>query len=95
VAVLPHSDAPAALAWAERVRARIAGSAVDVGEGELVGVTASFGVAGARSDGESRAAIIDAADEALYQAKDRGRDRVAMAPARGAVKTGARVGAAR
>ncbi len=85
VAVLPHADETAAQAWAERVRARIAGSAVDAG-GRLARVTASFGVAAARPDDETRADLLEAADQALYEAKARGRDRVVLAPPRGEVR---------
>jgi diguanylate cyclase (GGDEF)-like protein len=67
VAILPHSDAAAALAWAERARARIADTTFEL-SGRRVPVTASFGVAAAMS--------------ALYEAKAAGRNRVTLAPSR-------------
>jgi diguanylate cyclase (GGDEF)-like protein len=78
VSVLTHADEAAALAWAERVRSRIAALALDVG-GELARTTASFGVATARPHDETRTVLIEAADHALYDAKTAGRDRVALA----------------
>ena len=94
VAILPHADEDAAQAWAERVRARIAGTAVDV-DGQLARVTASFGVAAARPEDEDKASLVAAADQALYQAKARGRDRVAVAGQRGTVRPGQQVKRAR
>jgi len=82
VAVLAHADDSAAQAWAERVRGRIAAVAVDA-DGQLVRVTASFGVAAARPGDETRDDLVEAADQAMYQAKARGRNRVVLAPSRG------------
>jgi diguanylate cyclase (GGDEF)-like protein len=80
VALLPHADAAAAQAWSERARARIATTAVEL-QGVLLRMTASFGVAA--SDGRELTdgnALLAAADQALYQAKERGRNRVVVAP---------------
>jgi diguanylate cyclase (GGDEF)-like protein len=80
VALLPHADAAAAQAWSERARARIATTAVEIG-GVLLRTTASFGVAA--SDGQGLtdgSALLAAADQALYQAKEWGRNRVVVAP---------------
>jgi diguanylate cyclase (GGDEF)-like protein len=49
------------------------------GDGVEVKVTISMGVA-ARRPGEGREALIARADEALYAAKEQGRDRVVLAP---------------
>jgi diguanylate cyclase (GGDEF)-like protein len=85
VAVLPHADAGAAQAWAERVRARIAATAIDTTP-ELARVTASFGVAVARPLDETRDELVEAADHALYEAKARGRDQVILARHHGPVR---------
>lgn len=45
----------------------------------LLGVTASLGVANYPTDGDSSATLMKAADTALYQAKDAGRNRVVLA----------------
>jgi diguanylate cyclase (GGDEF)-like protein len=79
VLLLPGSDADAALALAERMRAAIAASPVATGAGALA-VTASFGVAvldPARPVPTKD--LLQRADQAMYRAKREGRDRVALA----------------
>lgn len=78
VAILPHTDAEAAQAWAERVRGAI-GATIEA----AVPVTASFGVAQASPDGETPTRLLEAADQALYTAKRQGRNRVVSAPSLG------------
>jgi two-component system, cell cycle response regulator len=60
---------------AERARRATAAHPVTTGVGELVTVTASFGVASCFGTASSDE-LIAAADDALYQAKREGRDRV-------------------
>jgi diguanylate cyclase (GGDEF)-like protein len=78
VAILSHADGAAAQVWAERVRARLGATAVELA-GDIVNVTASFGVAAAVGeaipDGEI---LLETADRALYEAKERGRNRVVV-----------------
>lgn len=74
VVVLPDRDQQAAADTAERIRAAVASA--DVG----VPVTASVGVACFPDQGADVEALVRAADAALYVAKQRGRDRVAVAP---------------
>ena len=66
----PHTDHEAACALAERCRAAIGRSPMEVGE-----VTASFGVATLDAADDARA-LFRRADLALYTAKQEGRDRV-------------------
>jgi two-component system cell cycle response regulator len=71
VIVLPRTDLESAVAVAERLR-----EAVQSAEWQLRPVTGSFGVACIRPDMETRQELIEAADQALYQAKKNGRNRV-------------------
>jgi two-component system cell cycle response regulator len=68
-----------AVQLAERLRVAVEGRVAQV-EGRALRVTASFGVASlACVDEESAAALLARADERLYQAKERGRNRVVAA----------------
>jgi diguanylate cyclase (GGDEF)-like protein len=69
---------------AERARLRTSAQPVETPGGELVAITASFGVA-ACAGGGSADELIDAADSALYAAKREGRDRVVGAATAGQV----------
>jgi diguanylate cyclase (GGDEF)-like protein len=77
--VLPETKVGNTTVVAERIRERLAASRFEVG-GDSVNVTASIGIAGIDSveaDGAiSPSALIDRADQALYSAKHRGRNRV-------------------
>ena len=84
-AILPHTEPRAAMVWAERLRQLIAGTEVRSEAGAL-NVTASFGIAGATSDRAEPAALIEEADQALYEAKRQGRNRV-VAAGQGARRT--------
>ena len=70
-AILPHTEATDAAAWAERARARIEDEPTRFRD-EAVVVTASFGVTSASRRTDDAARLIEAADSALYAAKRRG-----------------------
>jgi len=72
---LPNTTEEAAVAWAERLRVRLAETVIPIGQKEIR-VTASFGVAERREDTQSAGELIDRADQALLVAKQSGRDRV-------------------
>jgi diguanylate cyclase (GGDEF)-like protein len=76
IALLPRTGAAAAARVAERVRAAIAANRVTAGE-QTIAVTVSVGVAvtprGRRVDLDR---LLTTADEALYQAKQRGRNQI-------------------
>jgi diguanylate cyclase (GGDEF)-like protein len=75
--LLPETDWPEACEVAEKLRRRIAEIEIDVGGGEAtVGTTISMGVASYSTETEGLERLISAADEALYLAKESGRDRV-------------------
>ncbi|HUF75190.1 MAG TPA: diguanylate cyclase [Longimicrobiales bacterium] len=71
LALLPECDLENGVKAAERIRARLAKEPFEHGP-----VTISIGVAEFPMHGDTPAAVIGTADEALYEAKARGRDRV-------------------
>lgn len=74
--VLPGCDLSGAISQAERLCGRISGAPVVIGTTES-GITASIGVTTSQPGQNATAeALIRRADEALYQAKRRGRNRV-------------------
>jgi len=78
LALLPDADGDAARVAAEKLRSEVAALAVDH-EGRELAVTISAGWAA--WEGESPEELLRRADEALYDAKRAGRDRVEGAPA--------------
>src|SRR5437764_7620038 len=76
--VLPGTDVPGGVALAERIRETLAAREIRATSGEVVQLTASFGVAACPRNGD-HSSLVAAADEALYWAKRDGRDRVAAA----------------
>jgi diguanylate cyclase (GGDEF)-like protein/PAS domain S-box-containing protein len=74
--ILPDTSAEHASVVAARLRERLEAEGFDMGGGAAVTVTASFGVATLACDAASPQAIFAAADEALYEAKATGRNRV-------------------
>jgi diguanylate cyclase (GGDEF)-like protein len=77
--VLPKADAGRAWEVGERMRQRVCERAFDIGDGLALILRISVGIAQWRLD-EPMADLIDRADTALYGAKDRGRNRVEVAP---------------
>jgi diguanylate cyclase (GGDEF)-like protein len=78
VILAPHTSADHASLVAERMRVAIARIPF-VFQGESIQVTCSFGVA--ESAGMYDRLIVERADQALYQSKQQGRNRVSIAPA--------------
>ncbi|HYP90316.1 MAG TPA: GGDEF domain-containing protein, partial [Polyangiaceae bacterium] len=75
VLVLPSTGLEGAEQTAERVREMLEHANIKDGNGDVIPVTASFGVAG-YNPGENLEHIIDRADRAMYLAKSGGRNRV-------------------
>lgn len=78
--ILPEVATEAALVSAERLRRLLEQSAFDVGEGRMVRVTASIGLASFPFHADEDDGLIHAADMALYAAKHAGRNRVCLDP---------------
>jgi diguanylate cyclase (GGDEF)-like protein len=74
--ILPEAPVEAARALAERLRAALEAKELRTAKGEPLRVTASFGVATFAPGRETPEALVGAADEALYEAKRAGRNRV-------------------
>jgi diguanylate cyclase (GGDEF)-like protein len=64
---------------AQRIRQAIEGLRVKSTSGEELRITASFGVACFPDDADDKFGLIEKADQALYMAKDMGRNQVVMA----------------
>lgn len=75
--LLPDTDSNGALEVAEKLRAAMAGSAITAGD-DRIHQTISLGVASFQ-DGDAIGSVVSRADEALYQAKHKGRNRAEMA----------------
>lgn len=74
--ILPGADERQAKVAAERIRRMIANDPIRI-DGDSIDVTSSFGVATSENGGTiDVAALVSAADCALYQAKENGRNRV-------------------
>jgi diguanylate cyclase (GGDEF)-like protein len=76
--ILPGTDAAGGAALAERARAAIEAREIRSPEGDVVRVTASFGVASWAESGNLDT-LVAGADQALYRAKRAGKNRVVSA----------------
>ena len=77
--ILPETPLSGALQVAERLRAAIAETSIDVGIEKTVGVTVSIGIAAFPDHARSGRELVALADRALYEAKRTGRDRACAA----------------
>ena len=76
--ILPGTGAVGTLAMAERVRQAISKLSYNAPDGSMRSLSASLGCAIFPADAHNAAGILKAADQALYDAKRKGRNRVAM-----------------
>ncbi len=79
VILLHGAGLDAAAATAEKLRAEVEGLVVVLGPGRFARLTASFGVGSTVAHGHDRTTLIGIVDQALYQAKELGRNRVVVA----------------
>src|SRR5262245_63527185 len=79
VLMLPETPAKRALHMAERVRQRIAGHRFKGGVGADIYLTASFGVASFPEHATQAEKLIELADAAMYEAKQRNKNNVKLA----------------
>jgi diguanylate cyclase (GGDEF)-like protein/PAS domain S-box-containing protein len=75
VVLLLDTPLDGAMAVTERLRERVGGNEVALGQGRVARITVSAGVA-ELAPGERLEALLERADEALYRAKASGRDRI-------------------
>ena len=75
---LPQTDAAQGERVAERLRAAVAASPLPAGSEEPLPLTVSIGLAVFPEDADTKGALVECADRALYAAKRGGRDRVCV-----------------
>ena len=84
----PDADLDGAVAAAERMRAAVEAMAVPHPGLEAGGVVTMSGGAASFDAGDTVAALLERADQALYEAKEAGRNRVVVSGARAASASG-------
>lgn len=79
--LLPETDAEGARLWCQRALEEVRGLMVPLQQGGVLGFTVSLGLARLEHDSAGLDHLMRLADEALYQAKTQGRDRMVEAGA--------------
>lgn len=74
--ILPETDNEGARTAAERIRGTVEDSITTTPQGDMVHVTVSIGFATFPRDGDTAASLVHTADQALYAAKQEGRNLV-------------------
>jgi diguanylate cyclase (GGDEF)-like protein len=88
--LLPQTSINGALIVAERLREMVAGRSVAISRGQSINVSISVGVAETAAERDELAPLLGRADAALYEAKQRGRNRVCVAKPSGSGATSAK-----
>ncbi len=78
--LLPNCDLNSATFLAEKLRVKVEESQTLLGNGLSLSITASFGITSAQGENIIWSQIVSHADDALYQAKKQGRNRVVCYP---------------
>ncbi|MBI5213207.1 MAG: diguanylate cyclase, partial [Nitrospirae bacterium] len=76
---LPNTDKTTAFEVAERIRTAIEAIPFTMGPGGRAAITASFGIATYSMDADNLSALIAKADDALYNAKKAGKNKICLA----------------
>lgn len=79
--IMPDTGLSGAYRIGERIRTRIASEAFETGQGSRLRVTASVGIAALDGASDNSEGLLKRADNALYAAKRRGRNRIASTAA--------------
>jgi len=79
ITILPETDLPSALNVAERLRKLVEATEMKDSEGNVFGVTISQGLTSYKP-GDDEYSLVSRADDALYRAKENGRNRVETQP---------------
>lgn len=79
--ILPDTALSGAYQIGERIRSRIASEAFQTGQGTRIRLTASVGIAALDGENDTPESLVKRADNALYAAKRRGRNRIASSAA--------------
>ena len=89
--ILEDTDVSGALVMAERLRREAARMVFDGAEGKTFGFTLSLGVAGVGLHADDPDSLVEAADQALYQAKRNGRNQSRVATSRPQAQLASRI----
>ena len=79
ICLLSETDVQGAVTTAEKIHDAIKGTPFGTMDEELVNLTVSIGVSSYPEHGDTFKALVEAADQALYRAKQTGRDKVCLA----------------
>lgn len=74
--LLPETDAPGARIVAEHIQVVVSNAQIHVDDDKFIGITTSIGIATFPDDADSEKKLIELADQAAYDAKESGRNRV-------------------
>ncbi|MFH2050370.1 MAG: sensor domain-containing diguanylate cyclase [bacterium] len=78
VVILPQTPQNEAIVIGNRIREQVEKTAIDAGKHGLLNVTVSVGISSFPENGRPQEELVTVADEALYQAKDEGRNLVCV-----------------